>query len=109
MTYRKILLLLILQCFLCTAYCQTLTVPYQFGFEDGKGDWTLNVGRRGTFCKDRWVVGKLERSEGYQSLYISCDRGKTSNYGSEPNVVVASTVLELPTGNYDISFDYFWD
>ena len=106
MTYRKILLLLILQCFLCTAYCQTLTVPYQFGFEDGKGDWTLNVGRRGTFCKDRWVVRKLERSEGYQSLYISCDRGKTSNYGSEPNVVVASTVLELPTGNYDISFDW---
>ena len=109
MSYKKILLLFIVLCSFCISHSQTISIPYQYGFEQDdpeKDNWVLNVGRRGVFCKDRWVIGKLEKSEGHQSLYISCDRGKTSTYGCEPNVVVATRTFSLPTGNYDISFDW---
>ena len=111
MNYKKILLFLIVHCALCivhSVYAQTLKTPYQYGFEAGDADsanWVLNVGDRGKFCNDQWMIGNVEHSEGYQSLYISCDNGVTSNYGDKPNVVVAIRTLELETGNYDISFD----
>ncbi len=112
MSYKKILLLLIVHCALCimhleVAYCQTNS--YQYGFEEGDVDslnWVLNAGERGEFCNDRWMIGNVEHSEGYQSLYISCDSGRTSNYGVKPNVVVAYRILELEDGHYDVSFDW---
>lgn len=112
MNYKKILLFLIVHCALCivhSVYAQTLKTPYQYGFEAGDADsanWVLNAGDRGKFCNDQWMIGNVEHSEGYQSLYISCDNGVTSNYGDKPNVVVAIRTLELETGNYDISFDW---
>ena len=107
MNYRKILLLLVVHCVLCIVHCQN--VPYLFGFEAADADsanWVLNAGERGKSCNDQWVVGNVEHSEGYRSLYISCDSGLTSNYGAKPNVVVAYRILELETGNYDVSFDW---
>ena len=109
MSYKKVLLLLLLQCALCFTHAQLLKVPYQFGFEKGDteiNNWKLNLGSRGKYCTDQWVVGNLEYNEGYQSLYVSCDKGLSAKYGSSPNVVIVSRTLELPTGNYDISFDW---
>ena len=109
MAYKKFILLLFAQCILAFTYSQTLKVPYQFGFEEGDpelSNWQLNVGDRGKLCTDQWMIGNMEHNEGYQSLYISCDGGATSQYGNKPNVVVASRTIELPTGNYDVSFDW---
>ena len=109
MSYKKIFLLLFVCCAFCITHAQVLKVPYQFGFENGDpeiNNWELNLGSRGRYCADQWVVGNLEYNEGYQSLYISADEGLSAKYGSEPNVVVVSRTLELPTGNYDISFDW---
>lgn len=109
MSYKKVLLLLFVHCALCVAHAQLLKVPYQFGFEQGDAEinnWELNLGNRGKYCADQWVVGNLEFNEGYQSLYISPDNGLSAKYSSKPNVVVVSRTLELPTGNYDISFDW---
>ena len=109
MSYKKTSLLLILLSIFSFLNSQILTVPYQYGFEDDDPDevnWKLNVGDRGKLCNDQWIIGNMEHNEGYQALYISCDNGLTSNYGVEPNVVVASRTLELATGNYDVSFDW---
>ena len=109
MLYKRVLLLLVVLCSLTLVNAQVLRVPYQFGFEQGDNEiknWKLNVGSRGRYCTDQWVVGNLEYNEGYQSLYISSDKGMSAKYGSNPNVVVVSRTLELPTGNYDISFDW---
>lgn len=110
MQYRKFLIFFLLVC--CTlnvVHAEMLKVPYQYGFEKSdpeENNWNLEVGPLSMFCTDQWKIGNLEHSEGKQALYISCDRGKSSNYGSSPNVVIASRVLELETGNYDISFDW---
>lgn len=109
LNYKKLFVLLMLQCALCMLHSQIIHVPYQYGFENDdpeEDNWELNIGSRGRYCNDRWVIGNLEHSEGSQALYISCDRGKTSTYGSEPNVVIASRIIELAGGNYDISFDW---
>lgn len=109
MSLKKLLLLLCMCCVLSTVHGQVVSVPYQYGFEAGDAEeqnWTLNVGERGEFCNDKWMIGNVEHSEGYQSLYISCDNGQTSNYGTLPNVVVATRTFELPAGNYDVSFDW---
>ncbi len=110
MSYKKILLLLLfVHCVSSIVHCQTLKIPYQFGFEEGDpeiNNWELNVGKRGKYCADQWVVGNLEFNEGYRSLYISSDKGLSVKYSMHPNVVVVSRTLELPTGNYDISFDW---
>ena len=74
MTYKKILLLLVAGVFFSIAQAQILTVPYQYGFEQDDAEeknWKLNIGDRGKFCKDQWMIGNLEHSEGYRSLYIS--------------------------------------
>ena len=90
-------------------HSEVIRVPYQFGFEEGDPEirnWTLNRGARGPYCADQWEVGKAEFNEGTQSLYISHDDGKSAKYDTVPNVVVVSRELELPGGNYDISFDW---
>ena len=109
MSYKKVLLLLLVYCAFCITHAQVLKVPYQFGFEEGDSEinnWQLNLGSRGKYCADKWTVGNLEFNEGYQSLYISSDEGRSAKYSYNPNVVVVSRTLELPTGNYDISFDW---
>lgn len=109
MSYKKVLLLFFVHCVLCFAQAQLVTVPYQFGFEKGDpeiNNWKLNFGSRGEYCEDQWVVGNLEYNEGYQSLYISSNEGLSATYGSQPNVVVVYRTLELPAGNYDVSFDW---
>ena len=110
MMYKKVLLLFLsLHLVLSIVHGQIINVPYQFGFEKDDpeiNNWALNLGSRGQYCTDKWVIGNLEYNEGYQSLYISSDEGLSAKYSSQPNVVVVSRSFELPTGNYDISFDW---
>lgn len=109
MSYRKVLLLLFVFCASCIVHGQAIQVPYQFGFEKDDPEiknWKLNIGARGAYCADQWVVGSAEFNEGKQSLYISHDKGASAKYDTVPNVVVVSRELELPSGNYDISFDW---
>ena len=77
MSYRKVLLLLFVFCASCIVHGQAIQVPYQFGFEKDDPEiknWKLNIGARGAYCADQWVVGSAEFNEGKQSLYISHDK-----------------------------------
>jgi hypothetical protein len=67
----------------------------------------LNAGTDGPNCNDQWMIGELEHNDGKQSLYISCDSGLTSTYGSKKNLVVAYRVFEFSERvTADITFDY---
>ena len=68
-----------------------ITLPYSCGFEDSieNKNWTLNAGSEGPKCADQWMIGNLDYVEGYNSLYISCDSGKTMTYSAKPNYVMA--------------------
>ena len=70
-----------------------------------------SVGADGVNCNDQWMVGGLDFNGGYNSLYISCDEGRTTNYGAKPNYVIAyrpfeitDTVSSSPRFRVNISF-----
>ena len=88
-----------------------VTVPYTCSFEQSEAteinNWVVNAGADGVNCNDQWMIGGLEHNDGKQSLYISCDAGKTAMYGSKKNLVVAYRVFEFSeTVSVDITFDY---
>lgn len=88
-----------------------VTVPYTCSFEQSEtaeiNNWVVNAGADGENCNDQWMIGGLEHNDGKQSLYISCDTGKTAMYGSKKNLVVAYRVFEFSeTVSVDITFDY---
>ena len=87
-----------------------ITAPYSFGFEEQEqaelSNWVLNPGVLGGKCTDQWVVGQAVKSEGKNSLYISCDGGANAAFGVANNVQYAYRDFTIPQGQYDISFDY---
>ena len=88
-----------------------ITLPYTCSFEQSEtaeiSNWVVNAGADGVNCNDQWMIGTLEHNDGKQSLYISCDAGKTAMYGSKKNLVVAYRVFEFSeTVSIDITFDY---
>ena len=88
-----------------------VTLPYTFSFEQSESsefnNWILNAGNDGKNCNDQWMIGSLEHNDGKQSLYISCDSGKTAKFGDKKNLVVAYRVFEFSeTVSVDITFDY---
>lgn len=95
---------------------QNISIPFSCGFEDAleNSNWVINSGPAGKNCKDQWMVGNLDYNEGYNSIYISCDSGRTTNYGDKPNVVIAYRPIVVPSSldstkrsySVDISFDY---
>ena len=93
---------------------QEIPLPFLCSFEDSAeiSQWHLNVGSNGPLCQDQWNISNLEFNEGLQSLHITCDTGRTSSYGSKPNVVVAYRTFKVPDitdGNkcgLDIAFDW---
>ena len=107
-------LLLISFSFCGILHAQQISVPYECGFEDSVeiSNWKLNTGTNGSKCLDQWMIGNLDMNGGFQSLYISCDTGKTTTYGSKPNAVIAYREIELdPSTNstsciVDCSFDW---
>lgn len=89
-----------------------VTPPYAYGFEDdGSSErslWTLlNTGQDGSACPDQWYIGAAAAKDGVNSLYISSDGGATVSYGRNENIVVAYREMELPTGRYNVTFDWF--
>ena len=110
---KKLLLyiLSLLFSFCCVLNAQQISVPYECGFEDAAevGNWNLNAGTNGPKCQDQWMVGNLDNNGGFNSMYISCDTGKTTTYGAKPNVVIAYRTVEVNTSNsvvVDCSFDW---
>ena len=75
-----------------------ITLPYSCGFEDSleNQNWVINAGSEGPLCADQWMIGNLDYVEGYNSLYISCDTGKTMTYGAKPNCVMAYRPIYIP-------------
>ena len=69
----------------------SISLPYHCGFEDSieNSNWIINSGGEQIKCQDQWMIGNLDYTEGYQSMYISCDTGKTITYGAKPNYVIA--------------------
>ena len=97
--------------FCCVLNAQQISVPYECGFEDSAevGNWILNAGANGVKCQDQWMVGNLDNNGGFNSMYISCDTGKTTTYGAKPNVVIAYRTVEVNSSNsviVDCSFDW---
>ena len=99
---------------LCAQQVEEIIVPYECGFEDSieVSGWQLNVGTDGPKCREQWMIGSLDYHGGKQSLYVSCDTGKTTNYADQPNVVVAYKKIRIPDitadtkCGLDISFDW---
>lgn len=97
---------------------QTLTLPYDFGFEASEAvelqNWVLNPGTDATKDSiDRWCVGNVLHSDGQRGLYISNDGGLTANCGATATngrnqkiVQFAYRDVQLPDGVYYISFDW---
>lgn len=95
---------------------QNISIPFSCGFEDSLeiNNWVINSGADGIRCKDQWMIGNVDYNEGYNSMYVSCDSGRTTNYGASPNVVVAYRPIVVPSSidptktsySVDISFDY---
>ena len=75
-----------------------ISLPYSCGFEDSieNSNWVINAGSEGALCADQWMIGNLDYVEGYNSLYISCDTGKTMTYGAKPNCVMAYRPIYIP-------------
>ena len=112
--FKCVILLLFLWLVNDALLSQTISIPFECGFEDSVeiSQWELNVGADGAKCQDQWMIGNLEYNEGLNSLYISCDTGRTSSYGSKPNVVIAYRKIKIPDVTasnkcgIDISFDW---
>ena len=94
-----------------------ISIPYDCGFEDSVeiSKWNLNVGREANQCLDKWMIGNLDYSGGYNSLYVSCDTGKTTSFGAKQNVVIAYRKIKFPSYldsinkkgvSIDIAFDW---
>ena len=88
-----------------------ITLPYTCSFEESESseisNWVFNYGADGVNCNDQWMIGGLEHNDGKQSLYISCDTGKSATYGYKKNLVVAYRVFEFAEQvSVDITFDY---
>ena len=95
---RKIFVFLLFICSINTVLlAQQISLPYECGFEDAAeiDNWKLNAGTKGPLCNDQWMVGNLDNNGGFNSMYISCDTGKTTTYGAKPNVVIAYRTLEV--------------
>ena len=120
MTYmKKYLLLLAISSFVASAYAQQLGLPYEYGFEEPDTlqefqHWVLNPGSDPQNDSiDKWCVGTAIHSDGQRALYISNDGGETTHCGALTSggtnkkiVQFAYRDVQLPDGNYYISFDW---
>ena len=90
------------------AMAQMVSVPYFCGFEDATDNshWKMNVGPTAEDSNDKWLIGNIDSSEGYNSLTITCDSGKTATFGAERNMMVAYRRFQIDTTlSVNISFD----
>ena len=110
--FRRYILLLIVQCVLFVAYCQTDSIIYQCDFEDPeeRALWNdedrMNTGNQGKQCLNQWYLGKAGSNGGDYGLFVSED-GTTNNYtDKKPLTVVSYREVHLKAGSYEVSFDW---
>ena len=87
-----------------TAGAQTVHLPYFCGFETEaeRDGWVIDNGTNA----NQWVMGEATAMRGTHSLYISPDGGATAGVTSSPGVSVVYKEFELPTGTYEVAFDW---
>ncbi len=87
-----------------------ISLPYYCGFEDSleNSNWIINAGGEQIECQDKWMIGNLDYTEGYQSMYISCDTGKTITYGAKPNYVIAYRPILITDSVKDVNISFYW-
>ena len=106
---RKFILLLIVQCVACVAYCQGDSIfTYQCDFEDPveHGKWDRNSGPRGEDCVNQWYFGKPGANGGDYGLFVSKD-GTSNDYTASALTAVSCRTLDsLKVGEYEFSFDW---
>ena len=76
-----------------------ITLPFACGFEDTlveNHNWIIKAGVNAEKCGDQWMIGNLDYREGYNSLYLSSDTGKTMTFGVKPNCVIAYRPIVIP-------------
>ncbi len=106
---------LVIGCVCAWAQTPVTTLPYFCGFEDAteNANWTLN--RRGGFATtplpSNWTVGTGAKHSGIYGLYIytTADGGdaSTAQYdGGNAVFTVAERQFSLPSGTYDLAFDW---
>lgn len=105
------LVLVVISLFSLQTTAQSLiSAPYSMGFELEDSvelaNWVLNPGANASRCVDQWYIGESVRSDGRQSLYISCDQGVSAEFGVAKNVQYAYRDFVLEKGPYEISFDW---
>lgn len=87
-----------------------VSIPYSMGFEESDSlelkNWVLNPGVNASKCVDKWVVDNAVKSDGRRSLYISTDGGESACFGTSTNVQYVYRDIAVPTGQYELSFDW---
>ncbi len=88
---------------------QSVNIPYMMSFEVADSlewqNWHINTGVNAPACRDQWMIGTDQKSDGHQALYIS-NNGISAHYGVGPNVQFAYRDFLLPQGFYTVSFDW---
>ncbi|MBQ9439936.1 MAG: T9SS type A sorting domain-containing protein [Paludibacteraceae bacterium] len=86
------------------------SAPYQCSFENEAENaaWSMNSL---SMLPDRWFIGNSTSSDGAKSLYVSPKNGENAEMPAysrhkQGYVLYAVREFKLPTGRYDISFDY---
>ncbi|MDR2824405.1 MAG: hypothetical protein LBB41_04310 [Prevotellaceae bacterium] len=114
MIRKYIYLLVIISGFLTvflTANAQPVSVsqlPYSCSFEDPAENaaWTLS---NRPAVSTKWVFGEAAQRVGRWGMYVSDDNGASASYiENTPNgyCIVASREFSLPSGTYDLAFDW---
>lgn len=93
---------------------QPISIPYMHSFEKTGGEaaenneWHMDnpIPVTPNDKHDAWYIDGATFSEGLSSLYISCDSGRTANYGQNQSVVVAYRKMTIPSGAYIFTFDW---
>ena len=91
-------------------YAQTtVSIPYMMSFEEADSvewaNWHINEGTLAPSCRDQWMVGTDQKSDGLRSLYIS-DNDSSAHFRVSRNIQFAYRDFLLPAGNYIVAFDW---
>lgn len=86
----------------------TSDLPYFCDFEDDaeNANWVLNPAIENINTTNAWTIGSATAYTGEKSLYVSCDKGRTTEYAPTNNVLIAYRDISLEKGAYDIAFDW---
>jgi len=81
---------------------------YSCDFETGaqRDTWTLNAGRDGEDCTNRWYIGEAGANQGHYGLFISNDGMHATYIPDTVGGVVSYTALDMVPQDYTLSFSW---